>query len=431
LDLSRTELRIGTAPASNVQLDDPATRPLHIVLKAERDGWYVNSTPGYPYAAVNGRHALRARLHHNDEVRVGDVVLTFLDHKASVGPAPGPIPASAGWVQRVSGTAERLNSMFLQRFSIVGKSVQMEKVYRAVTRLAGTDAGVLICGETGTGKDIIARAIHCLSGRSGGRFEALNCAAVPLTLVESELFGHVRGAFTGATDDRAGRFELADGGSLFLDEIADMPLPCQAKLLRAVEEGCIRRVGDTRDRAANVRLLAATGRDLRRAVAEGRVREDLFYRLDRLRIALPPLRDREGDIRLLAEYFLHTLTGASGHRVDGLDPEVMEVFERYAWPGNVRELRNVMESMVVLGRGGILTLHDVPAGIRNASPHVPASIEPLAEIERRYILHALSVADGNKSRAARMLGINRSTLYSRLERYGFEGAGPGDAGSSR
>jgi transcriptional regulator with PAS, ATPase and Fis domain len=287
--------------------------------------------------------------------------------------------------------------------------------------VAPTDAGVLVCGESGTGKEMVARAIHAHSRRSEGALEIVNCAAVPPTLMESELFGHARGAFTGAVADKPGRFELADGGTLFLDEVIEMSPDCQAKLLRALEEGCIRRVGDTRDRRADVRVIAATNRDVARAVAEGRLREDLFYRLDRLRVEVPPLRQRQGDIELLAEHFREEVGRACWRRAESFSPDVLDVFRSYRWPGNVRELRNVVERMLLLAEGQVLGMDTVPADLK-AAVAGEGVMPALEEVEREHILRALERTGGNKKRAAEMLGIDRSTLYAKLRHYG---TGPG------
>jgi len=317
--------------------------------------------------------------------------------------------------------AERLSGQLAERYHMIGQSAPMCALYEFIQKVAPTDAGVLICGESGTGKEVVARAVHEQSRRTDGPFEVVNCAAMPPTLLESELFGHVRGAFTGAVADKPGRFELADGGTLFLDEVVELPVECQTKLLRALEEGSVRRVGDTRDRRVDVRLVAATNRDVDRAVAEGRLRPDLFYRLDRLRVQVPPLRERTGDVDLLAQHFLEQLSVSCRRDVEGFTADVLAAFRAYGWPGNVRELRNVIERMVLLSEGRQLTLGDVPADLLSAAGRaVGAAVEPLAEVERKHILRVLAEAGGNKKRAAQMLGIDRSTLYARLNSYGLK-----------
>src|SRR5580658_6405138 len=250
---------------------------------------------------------------------------------------------------------------------IIGHSRQMKEVFAKIQRAAPVDSTVLILGESGTGKELVAQALHHNSNRKKGPFVAVNCAAVPATLVESELFGHVRGAFTGATDRRIGRFEQADGGTLFVDEIGDFELGLQAKLLRVLETLTLTPVGGQEDHKVNVRVVAATSRDIHKMVAEGKFREDLFYRLNVVTITLPPLRDRPDDIPILVEHFLKEITEqkhTAGRRVSR---EVMDRLQSYRWPGNVRELRNTLESMLVLAAGEVITEADIPERLMNAS----------------------------------------------------------------
>src|SRR5213076_1953118 len=243
---------------------------------------------------------------------------------------------------------------------IVGESKQMKDVFAKIQRAAPVDCTVLILGESGTGKELVAQALHHNSTRKKGPFVAVNVAAVPSTLVESELFGHVRGAFTGATDRRMGRFEQADNGTLFIDEIGDFELGLQAKLLRVLETLTVTPVGGHEDRKVNVRVLAATSRDIRKMVEQGTFREDLFYRLNVVQIILPPLRDRPDDIPILVEHFLKEIASQKGTPPRRISPEVMRRFQSYRWPGNVRELRNVLEQMMVLAEGEMLTERDLP-----------------------------------------------------------------------
>ena len=320
---------------------------------------------------------------------------------------------------RIATREENLRRQLRQRYDMVGESDALKAVHHFIRRVAPTDAGVLICGESGTGKELVARAIHRHSLRCDGPLETMSAAAMPPTLVESELFGHAKGAFTGAVADKPGRFELADGGTLFLDEVGELPAECQTKLLRVLEEGKIRRLGDTRDREVDVRLIAATNRDPKEAVAQRLMREDLFYRLDRLRIVVPPLRDRADDVELLAQHFLSVFSRQCKRPISGYAPEVMDVFKAYHWPGNVRELQNVVERMVILGDSSVLGLDVVPEDLK-AAAHAGSAVpvEPLIEVEKAHVLRALREADGNKKRAAEMLGIDRSTLYAKLRRYG-------------
>jgi DNA-binding NtrC family response regulator len=325
-------------------------------------------------------------------------------------------------LQGVVDSAQRLDEM-------VGTSAAMTAVFELIERVAGIDAPVLVTGESGTGKELVARAIHKRSRRASGPFVAVNCAALPESLLESELFGHVRGAFTDARTAKKGLFVEASGGTLFLDEIGELPLTMQAKLLRALESRSVRPVGGSSEIAFDVNLVAATNRDLDAAVAEGRFRDDLFYRLDVVHVHLPPLRSRGGDILLLAQGFVARSAARMGKRVTGMSSAVAERLLAYAWPGNVRELVNCIERAVALTRFEQLAVDDLPDRVRNyRAAHVvvaaddPSELVPLEEVERRYVLRVLDAAGGNKSIAARILGLDRKTLYRRLESYAAPGA---------
>jgi two-component system response regulator HydG len=318
----------------------------------------------------------------------------------------------------------------LQRASrfedLLGQSPPMLRLYDQLAQIADSDASVLILGESGTGKEVVARALHQRSRRREKPFVAVNVAALPDTLLESELFGHMRGAFTDARNDRKGLFALAEGGTLFLDEIGEMPLATQPKLLRALEEGRIRPVGSEREIAVDVRVLAATNRDLETAVEEGRFRKDLYYRVDVIQVELPPLRARGADALLLAQHFLEHYAARAKKLVQGLSDSAAEKLLVYNWPGNVRELRNVIERAVALTRFDKLTVEDLPEKIRDfRSPQVviggsdPGELVPLEEVERRYILHVLDCVNGNRTLAAKKLGLDRKTLYRKLRQYGL------------
>lgn len=308
----------------------------------------------------------------------------------------------------------------------VGQSRSMEQVYEQISRIADQPVPVVITGESGTGKELVARALHRLSRRRDRPFVPVNCAALPGALLESELFGHARGAFTDARTERKGLFVEATGGTLFLDEIAEIPLELQPKLLRALETCTIRPVGADEEIQCDVRILAATNRDLEEAVEEGDFREDLFFRINVVRIEVPPLRARDNDVLLLAQHYLQQVASRSGRPVRGLSPGVAEKLLSYRWPGNVRELRNAMERAVALTRFEELTVEDLPARIRDYRPTREDSRDPspeelatLDEIERQYVQHVLDVVDGNKSIAARILGLGRRTLYRKLSRWGL------------
>jgi DNA-binding NtrC family response regulator len=331
---------------------------------------------------------------------------------------------SANKDKELDNLRQRLDQKFgLEQ--IVGQSQQMKGVFDRIRRAAPVDSTVLILGESGTGKELVAQALHHNSPRKSRPFVPINVAAVPSTLVESELFGHVRGAFTGATDRRIGRFEQADGGTLFIDEIGDFEMALQAKLLRVLETLTLTPVGGHEDRKVDVRVVAATSRDIHKLLAEGKFREDLFYRLNVISINLPPLRDRPDDIPLLVEHFMKEITSTRRIAPRRASPDVMRRFVAYRWPGNVRELRNVLESMVVLADEEVLTEEDLPESLMrsgadaSASPPIPAGMT-MEELEKLAIVKALDQADGNRTRAAGRLGISVRTLQRKLRQYGVE-----------
>ncbi len=306
--------------------------------------------------------------------------------------------------------------------NIIGTSPAMQEVFETIRQAAPTRATVLIQGESGTGKELVARALHQCSPRREGPFVPVHCAALAPTLLESELFGHEKGAFTGAVERRRGRFEMADGGTLFLDEIGEIDAALQVKILRVLEERKFERVGGTETVSVDVRLVAATNRDLRKKVAEGTFREDLFYRLYVVNMTLPPLRDRDGDIVLLAQHYLKILAAENGKKAIAIAPEAMDALAAYPWPGNVRELRNVIERMVVLGTGDKLTVHDLPATLRAAGEKAgtgPRAGRVLRDAERQLIEDALRRHKGNRTRAAQDLGISRRTLHRKLNEFGL------------
>ena len=309
--------------------------------------------------------------------------------------------------------------------NITGTSDAMKQVFHLIRQAAPTQATVLIEGPSGTGKELVAHALHTLSPRSKGPFVAVECAALNGNLLESELFGHEKGAFTDAVAKRIGRFEAADGGTIFLDEISEIPPSTQVKLLRVLETRSFERLGSSETIKTDIRIVAACNRDLAQMVREGKFREDLYYRLAVVDIRLPPLRERAGDIPLLVSRFLKEFSAANGGRVTGMTPAAMKILESYSWPGNVRELRNAVERMVVLSQGGLLDVGDVPEHMRAPSaPAADAAALPpgtLDETEKAKILSVLDQVGGNRSRAAQVLGISRRTLYRKLDEYAKEG----------
>jgi DNA-binding NtrC family response regulator len=309
-----------------------------------------------------------------------------------------------------------------QRFDeLVGESPPMLELYRQIDRIARSNSTVLIAGESGTGKELVAKLLHRRSPRREKPFVAVNCAAVPEKLIESELFGHVSGAFTDARGRRRGLFVEANGGTLFLDEIGDFPLHLQPKLLRSLEGGAIRPVGSDRETNVDVRVIAASHRDLQSAVDEGRFRDDLFFRINVITLELPPLRARGADILLIAQKAVGEFAERMGRRVTGISTAAAEKLLAYPWPGNVRELRNTVERAVALTQFEKISVEDLPERIRDyrksyviLSSSDPEELVPLDEVERRYILHVLEAAGGNRSLAARILGLDRKTLYRKL-----------------
>jgi two-component system response regulator HydG len=309
--------------------------------------------------------------------------------------------------------------------SLLGSSTPMRRIYDLIERVAPSDTAVLITGESGTGKELVARALHRRSPRQVGPFVAINCAAMPENLLEGELFGHVKGAFTDAKTDRPGLFQQAHRGTLFLDEIGELPLGLQPKLLRALQEKCVRPIGSQTESPFDARIIAATNRDLETAVAEGRFRDDLYYRIHVIQIDMPPLRTRGNDILVLAQHFVERFASISGKPVRGILPAAAEKLLAYSWPGNVRELQNCIERAVTLCRYSELTLDDLPEKVQNSrrAPAVIPSDEPsdlvsMEEIERRYVMRVFEATGRNKSLAAKILGFNRKTLYRKLRRYG-------------
>jgi len=334
---------------------------------------------------------------------------------------------------------------------IVGASARMQRLLKLVARVAPTESTVLILGESGTGKELVARSLHVLSRRAHGPFVAVNVAALPESLIESELFGYARGAFTGAASDRAGLVEGAHQGTLFLDEIGDMPTATQVKLLRTLENNEVRRLGENVPRLVDVRVVAATHRDLQSLVAEGRFRGDLYYRLNVVQIEMPPLRERGGDVGLLASYFLDRAARRTGRSTLRFTPEAEMLLGRYDWPGNVRELENAVEHAVAVSEGPVLSANELPASVRSPRLLSPrASFEPelapieaaggagrprsmsrdadarsLDDVTREHVLRALTRHDGNATAAAKQLGVSRTTLWRMLKRWGIPRSRPG------
>jgi DNA-binding NtrC family response regulator len=313
---------------------------------------------------------------------------------------------------------------------LVGASKPMQEVMRIVEMAAPSSASVLITGETGSGKEIVARTIHKLSPRAAGPFVAINCSAIPETLMESEIFGHERGAFTGAAERRIGCFELADGGTLLLDEIGEMPAPTQAKLLRVLEDRKVRRLGSKTETPVDVRVLAATNKDPEQAVGSGQLRQDLYFRLNVFHINLPPLRDHKEDIALLVEHILRDVNAKHGKHVRGIGAEVLDIFMSHTWPGNIRELRNVLERASIMCEKELITRAYLPGEFGKTSAKGPSDLTTIKfpvgttvdAMERELILQTLNATGNNKTRAADLLGISLKTLHNKLKEYGGDRA---------
>ncbi len=305
------------------------------------------------------------------------------------------------------------------RSDIVTASPAMEALLAEARLAARSDASVLIQGESGTGKELLARAIHRASPRHGKPFVALNCGAMPAELLESELFGHVKGAFTGATREHPGLFQSAEGGTLFLDEIGDMPAALQVKLLRVLQEGEVRAVGATETRAIDVRIVSATHRDLEQAIADGEFRADLYYRLNVVTLALPPLRERREDIPLLGQYFLGALAAKYQRRIRGFAPDALEMLTKADWPGNIRQLHNVLEQSVALCTTGTIPASLVARALRDKPAEIRPLAEARAEFERDYLITLLKLTQGQVSEVARLAGRNRTEVYRLLQRHGL------------
>jgi len=331
--------------------------------------------------------------------------------------------------RRLESEVRVLKQQLDERYVMVGESPALKRLRGEIAQAAPTNGRALVFGENGTGKELVARAIHALSLRASGPFVEVNCAAIPEELIESELFGHAKGAFTGALAARKGKFELADGGTLFLDEIADMSLKTQAKVLRALQEQRIEPVGGAGSVDVDVRVIAATNKDLDEEIRGGRFRDDLYFRLNVIPFHVPPLRERPGDVPLLARHFMEVLSAEHGRRPRAIAPDVLAALSRLPWPGNVRELRNIMERLVIMTPDGTIEMRHLPASLLEglpaaalpeAAPADPGTLaEAREEFERRFILAKYHECGGNMSRTAEALGVERSNLYRKMKGYGI------------
>jgi two-component system, NtrC family, response regulator HydG len=421
----RLRARFGATPFARTLLTEVRRRKEPLLCTSEGD---LDPTSSMVQAGV--RSAMAAPLRIGDEIHAllyvdrlsGTASFTRVDLEflAAIANQMAVQLHNRTHVAELVAEVERLQAEPPTRgIDLIGKDPAMVGVESFIRKAGPTPAPVLVLGESGTGKELVARAIHQYSQRADRPLQVVNCAAIAESLVESTLFGHVKGAFTGADETRPGLFELADQGTLFLDEIGELPLGVQAKLLRALEQGEVQRVGDGGTRKVDVRLIAATNRDLREEVDKGSFREDLLHRLDVLSVLLPPLRNRPGDIDLLIDHFLQENAKRLAQPLKKVTPEARALLLRYAWPGNIRQLRNTIERACIMAPDKSITPSDLPEAIRGAETVIMQTpIVPLAEVEKAHILHILEHCGGNKKAAAELLGIDRSTLYAKLRQYG-------------
>jgi DNA-binding NtrC family response regulator len=394
--LGVTHVRIGAGSSNDVVLEDPHASRFHCELRKTDEGWLLRDLGSLNGTRVGEVKIKEGLVQPGAVISVGQTRIRFLADE---------------------GSPEEVVVSPQERFGdVVGRSLRMREVFAVLERISPTDLTVLIGGDTGSGKDVIARAIHAQSQRARGPFVVFDCAAVAPNLIESELFGHVKGAFTGASESRDGAFVRADGGTLFLDEIGELSLELQPKLLRALEQRTVRPVGGAREQPVDVRIIAATHRNLEQAVRDGKMRQDLFFRVSVVTVQVPPLRHRADDLPLLAEAIL-----LAGSKPLGISPETMSILKGYDWPGNVRELRNVIESAAaVCDAEQIEPRHLLFFKPRRRDPtmeKLPLAGKTLESLERAAIAQTLQQCNGNKTRAARALGISPSTLYEKVKKY--------------
>ena len=313
-----------------------------------------------------------------------------------------------------------------ENYTMIGNSPEFRKVLQSIARFADTDLKILITGETGTGKELVARALHHNSKRNGRRFETINCASIPSELMESELFGHSKGSFSGAINDHTGKFEIANGGTLFLDEIGDMDMRLQAKLLRVLEDGQIQKIGSNKTIEVDVRIISATNKDLEKMIEEGKFREDLYHRINMVEIHLPPLRKRKSDIKPLADYFLKKFAQTYNKKLLGFSPQAMQLLHDYDWPGNVRELQNVVHKIAVLCRQSIVPAENVELAL-GLNTEMQSQLlksmllkDRVALTEKEHIVNTLAATGGKLNKTAELLGIERTTLFKKMKKYGIE-----------
>lgn len=429
-------LVIGRAEDCALRVIDEAASRRHAEIAVEAGGAALRDLGSSNGTRLNGVRVSEAVLSDGDVIGIGATEMVFLAapeaERSTVlerGAPPGGVPAATVPERPRVTEAERLSRLAPVEPEIVGEAPVFMAALEDARRSALVASPVLITGPTGSGKELVARMIHRLGRRAGGPFVPVNCAAIPHGLIESELFGHEAGAFTGAARRRAGCFELADGGTLFLDEVGELPVDLQARLLRVLESSEFCRVGGVRPVRVDVRVLAATNRDVEGAVRTGRLREDVFFRLNVLRIRLPALAERAGDVPLLTRYFLRRKGAEMKKPGLSFSPEALAALERYPWPGNVRELANVVERALVLESGEVIGIGDLPADVVAGRPHAgadpaePARPMTLDEAERRAVLAALTHTGWKKGEAAKLLDVSWPTLNKKIEKFGLKPPG--------
>ncbi|MDF1564519.1 MAG: sigma 54-dependent Fis family transcriptional regulator [Deltaproteobacteria bacterium] len=418
----RERIRIGSHPQSDLVLRDQTVSRTHAEIQLTERGYLLVDVESTNGTVLDGQRVERAYLAPGSNIKIGATILTFnaVDEE---------IPIEAGHEGRLG--------------AMVGESLAMRQAFGLIQKIAPMDVTVLVTGETGTGKELVARALHDYSTRKDGPFVVLDCGAIPPNLIESEIFGHERGAFTGAEKARAGAFERADGGTIFLDELGELRLDLQPRLLRVLENREIRRVGGNKVREIDVRVIAATNRDLQKEIQASNFREDLFFRLSVINVAIPPLRERRGDIEVLARHFLESpRVIASRGRID-ISDEALSALKTYDWPGNVRELLNVLERATTLNRGEIIGLEDLPERIVQVDtpegPPIEGDVEAMPEVsfkeakealledfERDYIRNILKACGGNISEAARRSGLHRKSIERLAKKYDLDARSLGE-----
>ncbi len=399
LAFAKSHIAVGTLPENDLVLSDPTVSRRHAAVEETAGGWVLRDLDSTNGTFLDGVRVREGYLSAGSRICIGNTELTFAPQEERI--------------EHLSSDADRFGGL-------IGSSAPMREVFGILERVAPTDVTVLIQGETGTGKELAARAIHDHSRRAGKPFTVFDCGAVPPNLIESELFGHEKGAFTDAVKARQGAFELADGGTLFLDEIGELSLALQPKLLRALDQREVRRVGAEQTLRVDVRVVAATNRDLELEVKAGRFREDLFYRLSAVSVLLPPLRKRGEDVDRIAEHLLTGIVQETGRKIDGVAPEAAGILRSQPWPGNVRELRNVLVRAAALSTGSRIEVKDLFLTPKKKSETIEGlSGKTLEEIEKAAIHATLQSVSGNKTEAAKVLGIAYSTLYEKMKKYGM------------